>query len=90
MNFDDQATPVVTFTQQEIIDQLKVQLEEVRKDMEIWRSTIEAAKILAVSLKVNAGIFDSSIAYAVDDVFRAVEAAINITEGKDGRSIRSR
>lgn len=75
MTWENEATPVQIPDEKLEIVALRHQLEEMRKEFELWRPIVGSAKILTERWRASAGDFDQSVAEAIDIVFRMVEAA---------------
>lgn len=83
MTWDNEATPVQIPDDKLEIVALRYQIEEMRKEFEMWRPIVGSAKILTERWKATSGDFDPSIADAIDLVFRMVSEAEAKKRGVD-------
>lgn len=75
MTWEDEATPVQIPDEKLEIVALRHQIEELRKEFELWRPIVGSAKILTDRWRAADEQFSQPVAEAIDIVARMVEAA---------------
>lgn len=71
----DDDTPVHVPLPEFQIEQLTIQLVELRKEHELWRPVVETAKAVCQRWKENAGDYSDDVGRAIDILFSMVNAA---------------
>lgn len=80
----DDDTPVYVPLPEFQIEQLKIQILELRKEHELWRPIVETAKVVCQRWQENAGDYSDDVGKAIDILFSMVNAAESARRDSNG------